>query len=306
MEQNGVVLFGANNIYTVLIDGKNVMCRIKGKVLHEDEHSYNPVAAGDTVKVMPDPLSAAQGWITARGERKNGLIRWNKKKKSPQIIAANVDCLAAVCSFQSPPFRPRFLDRLIILGQLEGIAPVIVANKCDLETDDETEDRLSAYEKNGYRIIRSSVKTGQGIDELLSVIRGKCTVFAGQSGVGKSSLLNVIEPELKLKVGEISSKYDRGIHTTGYSIMVTLDDHTRFIDTPGIRECFIYNLDPDQLRFYFPEFAQPSKECGYSSCMHTTEPDCKVRVYAEQGRIHPDRYESYLRILQTLNEQENM
>ena len=182
---------------------------------------------------------------------------------------------------------------------------MIVANKCDLGIDDLTKTRLRDYEKNGYTVIYCSAKTGEGIDRLSSFIKNKCTVFAGQSGVGKSSILNMIEPDLELKVGEISSKYDRGIHTTRFSILITLKDGTKVIDSPGIRECWIYNLEPEQLKFYFPEFLTPAKECGYYSCLHLEEPDCKVKKLVEKGEILKDRYVSYTRIMESIKKRES-
>lgn len=305
MEDEGIVLFGVNNIYTVRTGERDIQCRIKGKILKNDKTFYNPIAVGDIVQIVIDPVSDDEGLITGRRERKNAFIRWNKKKKCPQVIASNVDYLVAICSVQSPPFRPRFLDRLIISALIEEIEPVIVANKCDLGIDRETDERLCDYEKNGYKVVRCSAKTGKGIDPLSLLIKDKCSVFAGQSGVGKSSLLNIIEPDLNLKVGEISSKYDRGIHTTRFSVMIVLHDGTRVIDTPGIRECWIYNLEPDQLKFYFPEFLAPAEECGYYSCLHLEEPDCKVKELVEKGEIHGDRYFSYTRIIQSIKERES-
>jgi ribosome biogenesis GTPase / thiamine phosphate phosphatase len=303
MEKEGFIIFGVNNIYTVHTGEKDLRCRIKGKVFKEDIRYYNPLAVGDIVQI--DQVSEDEGLITGRKERTNAFTRWNRKKKSPQVIAANVDYCAALCSVQSPPFRPRFLDRLIINARIEEIEPVIVANKCDLGMDEETEQRLKDYEKIGYTVVYCSAKTGQGIDTLSSIINDTCTVFAGQSGVGKSSILNMIDPECDLKVGEISSKYDRGIHTTRYSIMLMLNEGTKVIDTPGIRECWIYNLEPEQLKFYFPEFIVPAEECGYYSCLHLDEPDCKVKELVEKGEIHKDRYFSYTRILQSLKERES-
>jgi ribosome biogenesis GTPase / thiamine phosphate phosphatase len=302
MNQTGVILFGVNNIYTVRINERDIRCRIKGKVYKEETKHYNPIAVGDIVEIMPDPHSDDEGWIINREDRKNAFIRWNRKKKSPQVIAANVDNLICITSAQSPPFRPRFLDRLLITALIENIEPVIVVNKCDLSMDLETKERLENFKGIGFTVIYCSAKTGEGIDELSSFIKDKSTVFAGQSGVGKSSILNRIEPDLDLKVGNISSKYNRGIHTTRYALMIIRDDGSRVIDTPGIRECWIYNLDPDQLRFYFPEFQKPAEECGYYSCLHIDEPDCRIKELVDKGEIHRDRYSSYTRILASLQE----
>jgi ribosome biogenesis GTPase len=300
----GIVLYGINNIYTVLVSGKELQCRIKGKVLEEEEQYYNPIAAGDYVSIMEDPFSNSMGWIVERKERKNGFYRWNRKKKVPQVIAANVDLVMAICSDRAPPFRPRFLDRMIVSAQSEGIEVIILANKCDLRFTKKTKERLVEYRKIGYRVIYCSAKTGEGINEIKAAIRGKISVFAGQSGVGKSSLLNRIEPGLDLKIGDISSKYNRGIHTTKFSVMLILSTGQRVIDTPGLREFFIHDITSDELKYYFPEFRIPSEKCGYSSCLHVAEPDCMVREYVKQGKIHGDRYKSYIRIFESLTERE--
>ena len=311
---SGRVLYGVNNIYTIALAGnedegeRKLLCRIKGKILKADDdpeqNYYNPIAVGDIVTVVPDSHSPDEGVITDRLERKNALIRWNRKKKLPQVLAANVDLLAALTSVQSPPFRPRFLDRLIITGLLDGIKPMIIANKNDLETSAGTEERLSVYESLGYSVFRCSVKERKGIDEIVSFIGGRTTVFAGQSGVGKSSLLNAIEPGFNLQVGDISLKHDRGAHTTNYAIMLSTGNGTRLIDTPGIRECWIHGLDSDQLRFHFPEFQEPARECAYTSCLHLNEPGCRVIEMVDAQEIHPDRYESYVRIYESLSERE--
>jgi ribosome biogenesis GTPase len=300
----GRVLYSINNIYTVLVSGKELRCRIKGKVLEEEVDYYNPIAAGDHVRIMEDPLSDDAGWIVERMERNNGFYRWNRKKKVPQVIAANVDLVMAICSTKAPPFRPRFIDRMIVSAQIEGIEVIILANKYDLQPAKETKERLDEYRRIGYRVIDCSAKTGKGIKEIIEAMHGKISVFAGQSGVGKSSLLNRIEPGLGLKIGDISAKYDRGVHTTRFSIMLALSTGEWVIDTPGLREFFIYDLKSDELRYYFPEFTTASEKCGYSSCLHIAEPDCMVKELLRQGKIHEDRYESYVRIFESLKERE--
>jgi ribosome biogenesis GTPase len=296
----GHILFGVNNIYTASVSGKQMLCRIKGKILQDDSDYYNPIAVGDYVEITQDALSDTNGTITSRYERKNTLIRYNNKKNVPQVIAANVDTIVCVTSVKSPPFRPRFLDRLIVSALFENIEFLICVNKCDLGIDPDTQERITQYRTIGYNVMLVSAETGEGIEELNHALQGRIAVFAGQSGVGKSTLLNKIEPTLALKVGEISKKYDRGVHTTRFSILIPINNNTSLIDTPGIRELSLWGIEPEELKHYFTEFIEPAKKCSYSSCLHINEPECSVKSLVEQGLIHPDRYESYLRLYESL------
>ena len=300
----GQVLYGINNIYTVDIKGELKQCRIKGKVLKEENDVYNPIAVGDYVQVENDPISDKAGWICRREERRTTLLRWNRKKRTPQVIAANVDTVVCVSSIDSPPFRPRFIDRILVTCEYENIRPVIVVNKTDLEMPDGVRERIDDYRNLGYKVILSSVKTGDGIEELKETVAGGLAVFCGQSGVGKSSLLNCVEPGLQLRIGDLSAKYNRGSHTTCYSVLVTLSNGQKLIDTPGIRELYIHDMPLDQLRFYFTEFQPLAPKCAYPSCLHMDEPDCAVKKAVAKGRIHSDRYESYTRIYQSIIDME--
>lgn len=297
----GQVLTGINNIYTVrplegaAAEPRLLLCRIRGKVLAGGERAHNPIAAGDVVALEPNPRSGAEAWITERLPRRSVLLRYNRKSRSPQAIAANVDLLVCVSSGRQPPFRPRFLDRLLVSGHCGGVRPLIFVNKCDLGLDDETEARLRDYERIGYRVIRGSARTGGGIDALARTLAGGTSVFAGQSGVGKSSLLNALAPELGLRVGDLSIKHDRGAHTTSVSALVTLADGSGVIDTPGIRELDLHDVPSAALRHFFPEFEEPAGSCAFASCTHTCERGCAVESAVAAGRVHPDRYESYVR-----------
>ena len=292
--QTGQVLYGINNIYTVEAEDRQLQCRIKGKILKTETNVYNPIAVGDFVRLQPDPHSEQVGWIVERSPRTSSLIRWNKKRNAVQVLAANAEVLVCVSSAQSPPFRPRFIDRLLVSA--DRLEPLIVINKSDLSLSPEAKDRIRSYERIGYTVVMTSALTGKGLSRLRRKIKKKLTVFCGQSGVGKSTLLNRMFPGLDLAVGVISSKYDRGSHTTSFASLIRAEENFSIIDTPGIRELEIAGVEARDLAFYFPEFVPIAEQCPLSGCRHVDEPDCAVRRAVDRGLIHPDRYESYLRI----------
>ncbi len=298
----GRVLYGINTIYTVLAENAEIQCRIKGKVLRSAERLYNPIAAGDVVEVEPDPLTPSHGMIASVHERRTILSRWNKKGRARQILAANADIAACVTSPQSPPFRPRFIDRVIAAAESGGMSVVIVMNKSDLGMDRDTEERLSDFRRIGYPVHLCSARTGDGVDGLRAVFAEKSAVFIGQSGVGKSSVLNSLQPGLGLRTGEVSAKYDRGSHTTNFSMLIRLPDGTSIIDTPGIRELELADVLPEELAYSFRDFTPFSAQCEVPVCPHDDEPGCAVRAAVERGELHRDRYESYIRMLSELRE----
>jgi ribosome biogenesis GTPase len=318
----GQILFGINNIYTVSVDGRQILCRIKGKVLQEDAlgdtlskdgtfsdrklkrslKAYNPIAVGDYVEVSPDPHDQDKGWIESIRRRRSSLVRFNKKKSSLQVIAANLDILVCISSAKNPPFRPRFIDRVLISAELGNVEPVVFANKCDLGLEPEDRKRLAYLKRAGYAVLIGSALTGKGLGRLKRRLKGKTAAFVGHSGVGKSFLLNRMDSSLDLKVGEISEKYDRGGHITNYAVLLELGFGARIIDTPGIRELDIYGISPEELALHFPEFAKPASLCEYSSCCHMDEPGCGVKAAVERGRIHEDRYVSYQNIFLQLKD----
>jgi ribosome biogenesis GTPase / thiamine phosphate phosphatase len=298
----GEVLFGINTIYSVAAGEGRVQCRIKGKKLKEAARSYNPIAAGDIVELVPDTLSPSEGMISDLMPRRTRLVRWNKKGRAPQVLAANADLAVCVTSPSHPPFRPRFIDRLIVAAESGLMTPAIVVNKSDLPRAEEVTERLDHYEEMGYMVISCSALTGDGLAELGALLAGKTAVFVGHSGVGKSSLLNALAPGLGQRVGGISQKHDRGNHTTNFSSLFVLPGGLRIIDTPGVRELEIAEVLPEEVGFHFRDFTRFMQQCSYQPCLHMDEPDCAVRAAAERGEIHPDRYESYVRIVLELQE----
>jgi ribosome biogenesis GTPase len=296
----GEVLFGINTIYTVAAAGRTLECRIKGKQLREKTRSYNPIAPGDIVRVATDALDAGAGMILEVHPRRTRLSRWNKKGRAPQLIAANADIAVCVTSPSAPPFRPRFIDRLIVAAETGGLTPVVVLNKADLECPADVAERLEHYQRMGYTVKRCSARTGEGIGELASLLAGSTTVLVGQSGVGKSSLLNALSPGLALRVGTLSAKHDRGNHTTNVAVLLSTGDGLRLIDTPGVRELELADVLPEEIGFHFREFVPLMQSCAYQPCLHDGDPGCAVAAAVERGDVHPDRYESYLRILDDL------
>ena len=298
----GEVLYGINTIYTVEAGELRLQCRIKGKVLRGKEPAYNPIAPGDQVEVIPDLLTSDEAMIARVLPRRSSLTRWNKKGRAIQVLAANLDVAVCVTSPKSPPFRPRFIDRLIVAAEAGKVRPVIVLNKVDLGVESSVEERLDHYGRMGYEVHTCSAETGEGIEDLKRLLGGFTSAFVGQSGVGKSSILNAIEPGLSLRVAQISAKHDRGNHTTNYSALLTLGAGLRVIDTPGVRELELADVLPDEVGFHFRDFAPFMQSCDFQPCLHDEEPGCAVRAAVESGQVHPDRYESYLRILQELRE----
>jgi ribosome biogenesis GTPase len=297
MNTEGIVFSGINNIYLVFADNKEWECRIKGKVLKEVKGEYNPIAVGDRVTIEINPHMENHALIISRLKRRNSFIRWNKKRRAPQTVAANIDLLVAVVSPESPPFRPRFVDRVLVAAW-EQFPVLIVLNKSDQKIDPSTMERLEDFDRLGYPFHLCSAKTGEGVEELRRIVSGKIVAFVGQSGVGKSSILNRMHPGLKLRVGEVSAKYNRGRHTTNSAVMIPVDDWT-LIDTPGIREIEVHEVDVADLQYAFPDFQPFARDCAFQPCMHDKEPECAVRDAVGKS-IHPDRYESYLRILADL------
>jgi len=292
---HGLVRYGINNIYTVKCGGETLECRIKGKKLQTVNREYNPLSAGDLVDIELDLNNDGKGMITGRHDRRNAFSRWNRKRGTVQTIAANVDLLVCILSPESPPFRPRFADRVLVNTE-DSIPVLIILNKIDQRIDDEVQERIDDWKNMGYQIHLASAKTGQGVDELRKRLSGITAAFVGQSGVGKSSLLNAIEPGFNFKVGEVSEKFNKGTHTTCFAVMDDWDGGV-IIDTPGIKEIDPVGIEPEVLSHFMRDFKPYIGKCSHSVCLHRDEPGCAVKAAVEEQRILDERYQSYLRIL---------
>ena len=316
---NGTIIAGTNNVFSVECDdGVSRSCSIKGKVLKSEKEFYNPLAPGDIVEIEKDELDDDKGQILSLLPRKNTFLRWNVKGRCPQLLASNLDYLVLVTTPDEPPFRPRFIDRALAQAEHQGIEPVIVCNKFDLaqkmlsegrnDEYEEIEKRLSIWEDLGYRVMRISAKTGEGMTDFASFLENHLTAFVGQSGVGKSSLVNVMDNTCVLKTGSLSKKYGRGSHTTtkGTLIRLTLNESltggikgasASIIDTPGIRRFVLDDVEGDDLHLYFKEFKPFVGKCKFGlGCTHITEPGCAIKEAVENGEITEERYDSWLRI----------
>jgi ribosome biogenesis GTPase len=299
----GRVVSGTRNVFTVKTEEyATYECRIKGKVLKGTGRFHNPLAPGDCVE-----FDAVSGLILSASPRRNMFTRFNTKGNAPQIIAANVDAILCLTSPASPPFRPRFIDRLLLQADAANIPPVIVCNKRDLfpaingKTRLEIENRLADFARLGYEVFRISVKTGEGVDALKTRLKGAVAVLVGQSGSGKTSLINALFPHVSRRTGLVNQKYDRGNHTTVMSELLEDGEGIAVIDTPGIRCLAPDGIDPDDVQRLMRDFAPFAGKCAFGlSCTHLSEQGCKVREAVEAGAIHRDRFESFVRITREL------
>ncbi len=305
---HGLVIKNTGFWYTVLTDdGRTVESKVKGNFRLKGIRSTNPVAVGDCVDVVVN--DEGQGLITAIDDRRNYIIRraTNLSKQS-SIIACNLDQALLVVTIAHPETSTVFIDRFLASAEAYSVPVVMVFNKTDLLTDEELHYQrmvVSLYESLGYECHEISAAKGEGVEPLLKLLRGKVTLLSGNSGVGKSTLLNVVVPSADAKVADISDAHDTGTHTTTFSEMVPLDDGADggwLIDTPGIKGFGSFDMEPEEIGSYFREIFKFSHDCRFSNCTHTHEPGCAVRKAVEDHYIAESRYASYLSMLQDKDE----
>lgn len=283
-------------VYRVrLDDGDTIPASLRGR-LKQELRLGDKVVAGDRVEVHFG--SGDEGTIEKVLPRQTRLVRAGPGGRKPKVVAANVDRMAAVFSAAHPPFRPEIADRFLVLAEVCELEPVLVVNKIDLVQDGpDVEKEIEArFRGSGYRVIFSSAETGEGVSELRGLLSGGITILAGPSGVGKSSLLNVVAPGLELRTGEVSERRGRGRHTTVSARLLELPMGGWVVDTPGFSEVEFWSLEPSQLPDAFPEFRLPAERCHFRNCTHLHEPGCGVLEALGAGTIDPSRYESYRRL----------
>lgn len=281
--------------------GEEMDARVRGKMRLKGFRSTNPIAVGDLVDVQQTNEDFV---ITKIFERKNFLLRRSTKlSKRSHIIAANIDLVLLIASLKEPETSFSFIDRILASCEANDLKVVIILNKVDLIGDDDASMDVFAsfcetYESIGYRIVLCSAETGRGLDELKDLIKGKTCLLTGHSGVGKSSLVNQIEPGLKLRTSEISDYHKTGTHTTTFAEMHALSMGSYLIDTPGIRGFGIIDIDKNSLSHFFPEMKDLLPDCRFYNCRHINEPDCAILEAVANGKIPYSRYKSYLTILE--------
>jgi ribosome biogenesis GTPase len=285
-------------------EGSKTACKLKGKFKISGIKTTNPLAVGDKIEFHRLP-GEDTGLITQILPRKNYIIRKaTKLSKESHILAANLDQAIMIATLALPRTSTGFIDRFLITAEAYHIPAGIIFNKLDLYDDKKRkklDEMRSVYEKAGYSCYAVSAKSGENTDTILSLLKGKTTLLAGHSGVGKSALINRIEPGLDLKTMPVSRVHSKGVHTTTFATMYKLSFGGFIIDTPGIKEFGLFELDPRTLAERYPEMRELMHQCKYTNCTHLHEPGCAVKEALKKGLLSRQRYEGYLRIMSDIN-----
>ena len=301
----GLVIKNTGSWYTVKTDSNQLVeCKIKGNFRLKGIRSTNPVAVGDRVSITPNLEGTA--FITSIEDRKNYIIRKSPNlSKQSHIIAANVDQAFLVVTINRPVTSTTFIDRFLASAEAYRVPVVLLFNKTDALEDEEREYQqmmIDLYETVGYQCLAISAANGSGMDKVRELLAGKTTVLSGNSGVGKSTLINSLLPDVQLKTAEISDAHNAGTHTTTFSEMLELPEGGYIIDTPGIKGFGTFDIEPEELTSYFKEIFHFSKDCRFNNCTHTQEPGCAVLKAVEEHYIAQSRYLSYLNMLEDKEE----
>jgi ribosome biogenesis GTPase len=300
----GTVYKSTGSWYTVKSEqGDFIECRMKGKFRIKGIKSTNPIAVGDSVDYeLEETSDTVTGTIHKINERKNYIVRKSVNlSHQMHIIASNIDRVFLLITINNPPTTPNFIDRFLVTAEAYGIKTVLVFNKIDTFDKATLDEQLylqHIYSTIGYRCLRVSAKENTGIEELKAMMTGKVSMFSGHSGVGKSTLVNALEPTLNLKTKTISEASKQGQHTTTFAEMYDLSFDARIIDTPGIKGFGIVDMEKEEISGYFPEFFKLKDQCKFNNCLHKEEPHCAIKAALEKDEIAWSRYNSYLKILE--------
>src|SRR5688572_16740132 len=292
------------------IEGQAMNARIKGVFKIDDITSTNPLAVGDEVEIEIENEAANTAMVTQIHPRRNYINRQAPShKKHHHIVAANIDQSLLFATLKDPRTSQGFIDRFLVTCEAYHVPAIVVFNKADLykkKEMDKFEEMQEMYTRIGYKIALVSVKDNMGIEEVRALLQNKTTLLSGHSGVGKSSFLNVVFPKLGLKTQDVSGWSGKGMHTTTFAEMFDAPPpYTgRVIDTPGMREFGLVDISKQELSHYYPEMARLINDCQFNNCLHVNEPGCAIKKALEEGRIHVERYISYLNILDTIGGKE--
>jgi len=286
--------------------GKFWNARTKGVLKMDDITSTNPVAVGDIVEIEPEEDSETSAMINEIFDRNNYINRQSPRFLHQQhIVAANLDQSLLIATFKEPKTSQGFIDRFLAASEAYHVPAIILFNKADLYKNKEMDkfhQWKRMYEAVGYKVLLSSVSENKGIEEIKELLIDKTTLISGHSGVGKSSLLNILFPDIKLKTQDVSGWSGKGQHTTTFAEMYDLPSGGRVIDTPGMREFGLVNITKQELSHYFPEMRDRLNNCQFNNCLHVNEPGCAIKEAVLNGKIHEDRYVSYVNILNSIEE----
>jgi ribosome biogenesis GTPase len=291
----GLIVRAQSGFYTVETSEGPLVCQLRGR-LKKGPREGDLAAIGDRVVVTR--LDDGGGMIEEIEERERAIVRLDPRPQGvyQQILLANADQAVFVFSCARPRPRLRMLDRFLVIAEKQGIPAVILANKVDLVGADQAQELFVRYPELGYPVLYTSAKTGQGVEELRARLTGVISALAGPSGAGKSSLLNAMQPGLGLEVNEVSQALDRGVHTTVVRQLFPLAGGGYVADTPGWKALALWDTEPEEIDGYFPELRERVAHCQFSDCTHIHEPGCAVLAAVDTGEVHPERYDSYLRL----------
>ena len=291
----GLIVRSQSGFFTVQTESGMLTCHLRGR-LKQGKHVGDIAAVGDRVQVSCQPDGT--GSIESIDARRSSLVRLDPRPQGvyQQVILANPDQAVFVFACADPRPHLRMLDRFLVIAEKQELPALIIANKTDLVGQEQAEALFGLYPPIGYPVLYTCARTGQGVDELRERLTGRVSALAGPSGVGKSSLLNAVQPGLGLAVREVSAAVGKGRHTTTVRELFALEGSGCVADMPGMRSLALWDTEPEELDGYFPELAPLVSQCQFNDCHHKSEPGCAVRAAVEAGRVHPQRYDSYLRL----------